>query len=167
MDVWGWFFLVATGLTLANGVIPLRPLFGRHHCLGGEIIAASLAATHLLEWAFDMKSPVAAFAILDLITGAVFFWQAMTKRAAWAASCVIIYFLMELAHVSFILADQGNEIAYHKTLDALFGLALLIINLAIFAGRHVWGERMDFAVNRLLGGWTFSGLSLPRVAHHR
>lgn len=166
LDIWGRFFLVVTAATWIHGVWDMRPLFGRQHVLGAEIIGLSLIVTHVLERSLNDKSPVAAFAILDVATAGLFLWQALAKKAVWAALCVIVYFFMGLAHVAFIMTGQANELRYHQNLDALYGAALLIINCAILAGRHAWGESWDYRIDRIRRGWTFSGIRLPRCSGH-
>lgn len=163
LDFWGWFFLIATIGTLLNSHFPIRPLFGRHHVLGAEVIFASLMATWAVRLLSNDPSPIWQYALLDVATGGIYLWIMLHKKAAWAALCVIIYALMGVTHISYVLSGQVNEYRYLQWLDGLFAMALITINTAIFAGRHVWGERMDRTIDGVLSGWTFSGLRVPRA----
>lgn len=163
LDFWGWFFLLATIGTVLNSHFPIRPLFGRHHVLGAEIIAVSLAATWTIRLMSHDPSPVWQYALLDVATGGAFLWVMLHKKAVWAACCVLIYSMMSVTHASYLLSGQVNEFRYLQWLDGLFALALATINTAIIAGRHAWGESWDRSVYRIRRGWTFTGLRFPRV----
>lgn len=167
MGFWGWFYLIAVILTLFHSVVPATPLRGRQHALGAEIIAMSWLCSYFARAATNDATPLVAYAFIDAMTAWGFLFIAIRRKAIWASLCVILHAMMGALHLAFFAVGQGKDGDYIFALNGLFLSALLIINVAIFAGRHEWGSKLDSWLVHRAGGWTFSGLRVSRGAHHR
>lgn len=166
MGFWGWFYAIAVGLTLFHSYVPLLPKRMRHHSFGAEIIAVSWGSSFFMRWALGDATPLIANATIDLLTAIVFLYVALRNEAAWAAVCVGLHSLMCALHLSFYLTGEVNATGYIWILNSLFLTALLVINFAILAGRHAWGEAVDQAFVSRLRGWTFSGVRDRRFQNY-
>jgi len=163
---WQWFYLTLVSLTLVNSHLPIRPLFGRSHVLGAEIIAVAwLASWAAREWRGDW-SPVEANAAIDLSCVLAFTFIAVQKKALWAAASSLLHIAMLVLHFAFGVTGQVNEAVYLWTLNSLFAACLLVINTAIFAGKQAWGERVDQYLVAHLRGYSWSGLRSRGVSRH-
>lgn len=161
LGFWGTFYLACVAGTLFYSHFPIRPLYGRQHVFGAEIIAASWAASWWARAAFADETPLEAYALIDVLTILAFSFPMLRKRAAWAAVCVILHAGMLCLHLAYYVTGEHNRLLYIWMLNSLFFASLVSINTAIAAGRHVWGERLDQLVMARFRGVTWSGLSLP------
>lgn len=167
MGFWAWFYLTCVVVTLAHAHFPILPKRLIHHACGSEFIAASWGASFLARYFLGDPTPLAAYAIIDTATALAFLVLALRNEAVWAAICVIIHALMCALHLSFYLTGETSDTGYIWLLNSLFFAALLVINFAILAGRHSWGERIDDRFGSHLRGWTFSGVRNRSFQNYR
>lgn len=165
---WSEFWGLATLATWLYSHLPMRPLYARSHCLGGDVMLVQWFVCEVARRRYGDLSPIEFNAVIDAITAAVFLCIALRDRAAWAAACFLLHVAMIVLHFAFFMGGEANERGYIVMLNGLFGMSLLSVNTAIWAGRHAGlGERMDHFFSSRWPQWTFSGLGPARLARHR
>lgn len=166
MGFWGWFYFLSVMATLFHSLVPIIPRRARHQTLGAEIIAVSWFASLLARHLTGDDTPTELYAGIDLTTGGIMLVIAQKKRAIWAAVCVLLHCAMGVLHLAYFIGGEVNPVGYIWILNSLFLTSLIAINLAIFAGRHEWGERIDELFVARFRGWSWTGLRTPRILHH-
>lgn len=158
LGFWGWFYVIAVGLTVGHSLFPLNPKSAPQHVDGARIIAGSLIGTHVLRYIFNDPTPLQAYAMMDVILTGLFLDLAIRNRALWAAVCTLIHTAMGLLHLAYFLTGETNDTGYAWILNSLFLLALIVINAAIFAGRYAGSTQLDRGPVYRARGWTFAGV---------
>lgn len=164
-----WFYVHLTCALLALGyaVLDMRPLVGRQHLLGSEILLGSVILSNLGRHFTGDIAPVAVYGAIDIVAICGYAFLMLRNKALWAAVCVIIHTVMMTLHFGFFLVGEVGALTYLWALGILNFLAFLTIIMGTAAGRHEFGRGWDDFLAPRLRGWSWSGVFSTRIKAYK
>jgi len=164
-----WFYVHAgcAVIALIYAVWDMRPLVGRQHLFGSEILLGAVILSRLArEYTGDI-APVALYGAIDIAAVSGYFFLMLRNKALWAAVCVLLQTGMLALHFGYFIAGEIGVSAYLWALGGLHFLVFLTIIIGTMAGRHEFGRAWDDFFASRIRGFSWSGVLSTRLSAYK
>lgn len=164
---WFYFHVSCAVIALTYALWDLRPLVGRQHLFGAEILFLAVILSRGVRGYTGDIAPVALYGAIDIAALCGYAFLMLRNKAAWAAVCVILHTVMLALHFGYFVGGQVGQEAYLWTLGILNFFVFISIIIGTAAGRHEFGRGWDDFLAPRLRGYTWSGVLAPRLSAYK
>lgn len=159
------FFTSLAAVFVAYGWVkrPGRP----QHIIGAQAIFWSCVASEAVRLFSGAIDPAMLYLLIDVAAIGILGYVMMTRKAIWAALCVIFHFGMIVASAAYYMGEALSQYAYLTTLGVLFFLSVVSVTTGALASRYSWGEHLDRLLAHRFGPWSWSGVGVSRDPYYQ
>lgn len=159
------FFTSLAAVFVAYGWVerPGRP----QHIIGAQAIFWSAVASEAVRGMSGEIDPSLLYLGIDVIAICILGFVMMTRKAIWAALCVLFHCGMIVISAVYFMGEALSQYVYLTTLGVLYFLSVVSVTTGALASRYSWGEHLDRLFANRLGSWSWSGVGLTRDTYHK